>query len=91
VFIVWHIHVHVLIMKKSLLLSKWMYVDSDSYSQTRIWIAVLAFDLLFGTIFLKTWRAYYAVLSKNRRKKKGEKMIKMKVQSISSKRELETY
>jgi len=31
----------------------------DHLCQTRVWLAVIGFNLLFGTIFAKSWRIYY--------------------------------
>jgi len=31
----------------------------DQLCQTRVWLVVVGFSLLFGTIFAKTWRIYY--------------------------------
>ena len=31
----------------------------DDLCQTRIWLCVIGFSLLFGTIFAKAWRIYY--------------------------------
>ena len=51
------------------------------YVQTRLWIASIAFSLLFGTIFVKTWRVYYIFYSDNRHKK-GKKTVSLTVTLI---------
>ena len=42
--------------------------------QTRIWIASLAFTLVFGTVFVKTWRVYY-IFNNARKQKKAHKKV----------------
>lgn len=39
------------------------------FLQIRLWIASIAFSLVFGTIFAKTWRVYYVFYSSNRHKR----------------------
>lgn len=46
----------------------------NALCMTRLWIASIAFSLLFGTIFVKTWRVYYIFYSDNRHKK-GKKTV----------------
>ena len=35
------------------------YSTVDGLCQARIWLVSIAFSLLYGTIFAKTWRVYY--------------------------------
>ena len=35
------------------------FLTVDRLCQTRVWLVVFGFSLLFGTIFAKTWRIYY--------------------------------
>ena len=49
--------------------------------QTRLWIASIAFTLLFGTIFVKTWRVYYIFYSENRHRR-GKKVVSWKYVDI---------
>ena len=51
-----------------------LYLPLYALIQTRLWIASIAFSLLFGTIFVKTWRVYYIFYSDNRHKK-GKKRV----------------
>ena len=37
--------------------------------QLRVWIASIAFSLVFGTVFVKTWRVYYIFYSTNRHRR----------------------
>jgi len=40
----------------------------SSCAQLRLWIASIAFSLVFGTIFAKTWRVYYVFYSSHKHK-----------------------
>ena len=35
------------------------YSTVDGLCHTRIWLVAIGFNLLYGTIFAKTWRIYY--------------------------------
>ena len=41
----------------------------DGLCHTRVWLSVIGFSLLFGTIFAKAWRIYY-IFSQSRANKK---------------------
>ena len=35
------------------------YSTVDELCHARVWLAIIGFSLLYGTIFAKTWRIYY--------------------------------
>ena len=35
------------------------YSTVDGLCHARVWLAMIGFSLLYGTIFAKTWRIYY--------------------------------
>ncbi|KAL5473441.1 hypothetical protein EMCRGX_G027926 [Ephydatia muelleri] len=49
---------------------------ASSLCMARIWVASLAFTLVFSTVFVKTWRVYYIFSNARKQKKTYKKLIK---------------
>ncbi|KAL5473442.1 hypothetical protein EMCRGX_G027927 [Ephydatia muelleri] len=49
---------------------------ASSLCMARIWVASLAFTLVFGTVFVKTWRIYYIFSNARKQRKTYKKLIK---------------